>query len=213
MSADHRVSAVPPVIATPTIVDGRTLTPACWWSPQSRAARARAPGGGPHVVVWHWTAGERRAERVCETLRARGLSIHYVIDADGRIVQCADHETVTYHAGGVNGRSIGVEVVSRGVAGDTIAKGRERVIARVHKREIRAVSWTPAQASSIVSLAAWLSDRHGIPRTVPAEARVIPATDLLSWRGHIEHCHVTATKVDCAGLAADLLAAHGWGRR
>lgn len=92
------------------IVDGRTISRRCWWDAGDIGTRKRkAP---PRAFVYHWTGGTRDARGVCETLRARSLSIHYVIDPDGRIVQCCDPvTTVAYHAGAANAWTIGCEIV------------------------------------------------------------------------------------------------------
>lgn len=99
-------------------VDGRTLK-GCWWNPGDPGTRKRkAP---PRAFVWHWTGGGNPAETVCRTLRNRRnpktgkpepLSVHYVLDLDGRLVQCADPAgTVCYHAGTANEWSVGCEIV------------------------------------------------------------------------------------------------------
>lgn len=201
------MSAAAPVIA-PMALDGRTLAPSCWFRGTARSAPARC-------VVWHWTAGVGRAERVASTLRSRGLSIHFVIDPDGRVVQMGDVTRRMAHAGAANGQSVGVEVVSPGTTRAGVAQpARRPVDARVHGRTVRVWSWTEEQARAIVSLADWLSDALAIPRAVPAgDVRAREATWLRAWRGHLEHAHVTARKADCAGLAVELLAAHGYERR
>lgn len=90
-------------------VDGRALSPPIWWAPGRPGARRRkAPA---RAVVFHWTGGSRGVEGVASTLRQRGLSIHFVVEPSGRVVQCADLDTVTLHAGAANEWSIGVEIV------------------------------------------------------------------------------------------------------
>lgn len=92
-----------------TVIDGRTLKPPIWWAPGKPGARRRkAPA---RAVCWHWTGGSRGVEGVASTLRQRGLSIHFVVEPSGRVVQCADLDTVTFHAGAANEWTIGVEIV------------------------------------------------------------------------------------------------------
>jgi hypothetical protein len=93
-----------------TIVDGRTIGKRLHWDCGDVGTRARkAP---PRAFCWHWTGGTRDAKGVCETLRARSLSVHYIIDPDGRTVLCVDPvTTVAYHAGDANAWTIGCEIV------------------------------------------------------------------------------------------------------
>jgi N-acetyl-anhydromuramyl-L-alanine amidase AmpD len=44
----------------------------------------------------------------------RGLSVHFMIDLDGTIYQTLDVKERAWHAGLVNGRSVGVEIANRG---------------------------------------------------------------------------------------------------
>ncbi len=187
------------------IVDGRTLSPACWWQPIQEGCRSRK--SPPRGVVWHWTAGERPAEGVCSTLRSRKLSIHYVIDPDGRIVQCADPaSTVTYHAGTANEWTVGIEIVSRGVQPALPARPREPISVKVHNRTVAALNFTPAQYSSILYLAEHLSNELDIPkRCAVVDPAVMSAKEQLVFRGHLEHAHVSAGKIDSGGLVMKFL--------
>ena len=189
----------------PKIVDGKTLSPACWWKPLQEGCRRRK--SPPRGVVWHWTAGERAAEGVCSTLRSRKLSIHYVIDADGRIVQCADPATtVTFHAGTANEWTVGIEIVSRGVQPALPARPRKPVSVRVHNRPVAALDFTAAQYSSILFLADHLSNELSIPKTCAAvEPVVMSPAQQLQFRGHLEHAHVSSGKIDSGGLVMKFL--------
>lgn len=99
-------------------VDGRSLKPPIWWAAGSPGTRKRkAPA---RAVVHHWTGGTGGAQAVAHTLRTRKsrktgkpepLSIHFIVEPSGRVVQCADLDTVTLHAGAANEWSIGVEIV------------------------------------------------------------------------------------------------------
>ena len=165
-----------------SIIDGRTLSPPIWWRPGTPGCRARKEP--IRAVVFHWTGGTRGAQGVAQTLRTRTsrktgkpspLSIHYIVELDGRVVQCADHSTVTYHAGAANEWSIGVEIVG-GPAKD----------------------FTPAQYRAIVELA----EAMPVPRVLYATG-----ADLATFRGHLEHRDVTATKIDAGGRVMRALAA------
>lgn len=186
-------------------VDGRTLSPACWWQPPQDGCRRRKRS--PRAVVWHWTAGERPAEGVCSTLRARKLSIHYVIDASGRIVQCADPETtVAYHAGTANEWTIGVEIVSRGVQPALEVRPRAPVAVVVHGRTVKALDFLTPQYRAIHALAELLSHEQGIPRACASEEpRVMTPGAQAAFSGHLEHAHLSANKVDSGGLVMRFL--------
>lgn len=65
------------------------------------------------LVVLHDTAGEQDGKGVFATLEKRRLSIHFVIDRKGLIWQFLDPAThVAWHAGAVNGRSVGIETAN-----------------------------------------------------------------------------------------------------
>jgi len=190
------------------IVDGRTL--GCWWGPNAHGARPRTlPARG---VVWHWTGGEGSAEKVAAVLRERGLSIHYVIDADGRTVQMADPaDTVCYHAGSrANAQFVGVEIVNRGVAPSLPKRNRPEVDATVRGRKVHALAFTDAQLASVAELADQLSSTYGIPKVTPGGTDTFKPADLVKFRGHLEHLHVSDRKVDCCGQIVAHLRRH-WG--
>lgn len=74
----------------------------------------------PKGLVIHHTAGGGTPEGVMRTLQQRGLSVHYIIDREGNIVQSGDPSRVGYHAGrtekmpGVgNQNMLGVEIIAR----------------------------------------------------------------------------------------------------
>mgnify|MGYP000888433098 FL=1 len=190
------------------IVDGRTL--GCWWGPNAHGARPRTlPIRG---VVWHWTGGEGSAEKVAAVLRERGLSIHYVIDADGRTVQMADpSDTVCYHAGSrANAQFVGVEIVNRGVAPSLPKRNRAEVDATVRGRKVHALAFADAQLASVAALADQLSSTYGIPKLTPNGTDTFKPADLAKFRGHLEHLHVSDRKVDCCGQIIAHLRRH-WG--
>ena len=93
-------------------VDGRTLVPPVWWSVGSVGTRRRRK---PYrIMVWHWSAGSRGVDGIGidENLLANRLSIHDVLEKDGRCVFTADPKTtICFHAGIANTPSRGCEIV------------------------------------------------------------------------------------------------------
>jgi N-acetyl-anhydromuramyl-L-alanine amidase AmpD len=128
-------------------------------------------------MLWHWTGGSRLAEGVCETLRARSLSVHWVLDPDGRLVLCCDPLLcVAYHAGDANCWTEGCEIVG-GPAKD----------------------FTAAQYARIGELA----DSRPYPRRIFRPG----VDDVRTFSGHLEHRDVSARKIDAGGRVGAFLRA------
>jgi hypothetical protein len=172
-------------------------------------------------IVLHWTGGVGGAERVARTLERAALSIHYVVEPDGRIVQLAAHGTRCAHAGRANDGSIGIEVVSRGLA---TRADDEYDVWRMDGRGVRVLRWPDEQRHATVWLAEALCGELGIPRRLPAEPseRVGALTvwtgdgawqpcherDVVRWSrfaGVIGHYHVHASKLDPGAPIMDAL--------
>jgi N-acetyl-anhydromuramyl-L-alanine amidase AmpD len=157
------------------------------------------------AVVLHHTGGEGSSEQVCRTLRARRLSIHYIIDYNGTVTQHADHRLVTYHAGQANGWTIGIEVVNQARA--PAAARHPRIVYRdtVHERELSLLRFTDAQVASCRMLCRQLCLEHRLPIEVPRDpssgeliTRTLEAATLAAYRGVLGHFHLTAKKIDPA---------------
>jgi N-acetyl-anhydromuramyl-L-alanine amidase AmpD len=165
-------------------------------------------------VVWHHTAGEGGGERVYRTLLQRKLSVHFVIERDGRIVQYADTETRCSHAGSANGHSIGVEVVNRADM-RPIANGVRRELVRevIHGDERIATTFLAPQIASALALAEVLSDAYHLPMAVPMDGNDVLST-VMSERvadvfiGHTGHLHWSPAKVDPGITLLRAIAAH-----
>lgn len=172
-----------------------------WWSPGDVGCRPRTEP--VRAVVLHHTGGEGDAEQVCRTLRARRLSIHYVIEADGTIVQCADPATtVCYHAAAANAWSIGVEIVSRGLAPALRPRARTDYADTVHGHRLRFLRFLAPQAVAARELCEALCGRFGLPLAVPRDAgghvrlERLCDDELAAYRGVLGHLHVSGRKVD-----------------
>jgi len=97
------------------------------------------PGGANDIslFVLHHTAGSGTAERVVDYLNSIGLSVHYVVDKTGHIVQSVPDTRAAYHAGDssfggrehCNEYSTGVEIVNLGNGIDPFPDGQVRAVA------------------------------------------------------------------------------------
>lgn len=165
-------------------------------------------------VTWHHTGGEGGSARVHNTLLQRGLSVHFVIERDGRVVQLADTETRCSHAGIGNATSIGVEMVNRADE-RAIAAGvrRQLVLEEIHGRELMRTTFLPVQISSALRLAEVLSEAYDLPMVVPMAgndvlATAMPEVEAKAFRGHMGHFHWTANKTDPGLVLLRAIAAH-----
>jgi len=93
--------------------------------PEDLAARVREDGWRledlqqvAHQVVVHYDAAGTSA-RCFEILQdVRGLSCHFLLDADGTIYQTLDLKERAWHAGTANDRSVGIEIANVGAYAD-----------------------------------------------------------------------------------------------
>jgi N-acetyl-anhydromuramyl-L-alanine amidase AmpD len=114
--------------------------PAVRFEPVPHFTRGRH-GQKIDMVVIHTVEGSLAS--CLATFRGeREVSAHYVVGKDGSIVQCVNDEDEAWHAGSVNGRSIGIE--HEGFA-------------------FRASTWNDANMRASARLTRWLCDKHGIP--------------------------------------------------
>ena len=129
------------------------------------------------IAVLHYT-GMTDAESAIARLRdpEAGVSCHYLIDEDGRVLRMVPEEKRAWHAGisywrglsNVNSASIGIEIVNPG-----------------HEFGYR--PFTPAQMEALLPLLAGIVARHQIPRAnVVGHSDVAPARkqdpgELFDW--------------------------------
>jgi N-acetylmuramoyl-L-alanine amidase len=118
------------------------------------------------MIVLHYT-GMKDAATAIERLRDpdSGVSCHYLVDEDGTILRMVPEEQRAWHAGrswwrglaGVNGASIGIEIVNPG-----------------HEHGYR--PFPEEQIDALVRLVADVKERHGITRgNVVGHSDVAPA--------------------------------------
>jgi N-acetyl-anhydromuramyl-L-alanine amidase AmpD len=177
-----------------------------WWKPP-RGCSARVTG--PRVIVLHHTAGERDPRGVHNTLVSRksvaapwGLSVHFVIGADGTIWQMADaRSTKTLHAGRANAWSVGVEIVNRGAPPALATAPRETYSDRIHGIPFDYLRFHPAQVGAAYTLCRALCEVLEIPYRFPTESGAVTRgimgeSEIKTYRGILGHYHVSRGKVD-----------------
>jgi hypothetical protein len=162
------------------------------------------------LVVWHWTGGEQEPPAMAEVLKTRGYGVEFAIARTGVIYQFADPlEVDTADAGGVNARSVGVEIVSYGMRLSAqgwkppkAGTGRTVHRVRLHAVSVDVAAFYPEQLTAARALADGLSRALEIPRVVPvnnegvATAKQLSAADLAAFKGHVGHYHLSRQKCD-----------------
>lgn len=196
------------------IVDGRLLKlksgTVCHWPENSpHVRRRRVP---IRAVLLHHTAGEGNATAIYKTLSRRKLSVHFTIDRSGVVVQHADIDLVTYHAGSANDYSVGIEIANRGVAPCMAHAPREVYQDSVRGHARNFLKFYPQQVEAARVLTRDLCELLGIPYQFPMDStgRVSRVTHdrafLSQWTGLLGHLHVSDRKVDPSPHLMDELA-------
>mgnify|MGYP007071586013 CR=1 FL=1 len=169
-------------------------------------------------VVLHWTGGAGGAEQVYRTLRSRigpktrdGLSIHYVVEPDGTEVQMASLDLVCLHAGMMNDVSVGIEIVSPGMArGAAYERERKAGIKRdVYedrlrgwRRPLEMLDFTAEQTTAVTLLVEQLCTKLSIPKRVPTDEtgallrRTMTPEEMRAFSGVLGHYHCSTVKTD-----------------
>ena len=195
------------------VVDGRTVKfrgQRCWWDLGEPGTRKRTQP--IEVVVVHHTAGEGNATAIHKTLRNRrtkggqkGLAVHFTVDRDGRIVQQADLDTVCFHGGIQNGRSIGIETACSGWPhGKYTAASTKREVYQdvLRGKPHKYFKLFDEQLASLILLCQDLCDMFGLPRKFPrtADGKALRETltpqAALAHRGLIGHLQYASMKGD-----------------
>ena len=84
----------------------------------------RSQGGAqiPNSILLHHTVGYGGAQETVNYLPTVGLSIHYAVGADGKVVQGVDENKVAFHGNAKNLNSIGIEICT--IGGLTLKNGK-----------------------------------------------------------------------------------------
>lgn len=170
------------------------------------------------AVCLHWTGGANLAPGMFRTLVQRNLSVQFLVEPAGNIVQFCDADRLCQHAGklddddgdGVlisgNRYTIGVEIVNP-ATNQTIVRGIQRSLVRekIHGHEQVASTFTAAQVTSTILLCEALCGAYSLPMQVPMDGSDVLATRMgeaafRDFRGVLGHFHLTRRKRD-PGLA------------
>jgi N-acetyl-anhydromuramyl-L-alanine amidase AmpD len=146
------------------------------------------------AVLHHWTGGEGGGAQVFQTLKDRGLSVHFLIDQLGTIYQYADAALRCSHAGIANGWSVGVEISNRADKNEDHARWPRNLLRG-------RTDFYPTQYDAAKELTVALCRAFGLPRVAPMlngkvrDGRLTFAEERL-YRGVLGHYHVSEVKKD-----------------
>jgi hypothetical protein len=149
----------------------------------------------------HWTGGERGAEAVGKVLADRELSIHFICEPSGQLVQTADLSTRCAHIGSPgNDRFLGVETSCRGFATkedweaatkiDPSLRAREDIdwetprdtyVDKIDGNSARFAGFNKAQLISLIWLAETLAGVCHFPRAIPYREISRAEVDATNW--------------------------------
>lgn len=178
--------------------------------------RARDPEIALDLGVFHWTGSENYVETMFRVLMRRKLGVTFAITPYGSLYQfCDPTKVTTAHAGRVNDRCWGVEIVSAGVrrAGTLWREPRYRkakmgrrdsYYTKIHGRRVHCYDFYPAQKMTALALnKAMVEYLPDYPSEVCVRQSVIEDIDGLEEeneriRGAVGHFQVSRRKIDPA---------------
>jgi len=160
------------------------------------------------MFVCHWDVCTS-SETCQKVLNKRGISVTFMIGADGTIYQTCDMQHATWHAGGRkwNHSSTGVEInnayypkwgswyVRHGFGERPVWNGK------VHGTTLdNHLGFYPVQLAALKALIEAVSNATGMPLETPDTTTVYPDAAANDYRGVVHHYHLKRGKIDCAGL-------------
>lgn len=186
-------------------------SPVTSWHEHGLTFAGLRPRKDTHAVCHHWTAGRGLGKQVHRTLLNRGLSVHFLIEPSGQIVQYVDADMRCSHAGTANAWSVGIEIVN--AAGGIPSSGQILLKETIHGREFVYTSFTAAQVRAALDLTESLCRAYKLPMAVPMDGRDVLATvmqpsALKAFRGVIGHFHANGGKRDPGLALLRAVAAH-----
>jgi len=153
----------------------------------------------PNLIVLHWTV-TFTAHSTFRVLSKRGLSTHFIIDADGKIYQCLDPiEAVAFHAGWTNDFSIGIDLVNP-VMKKYAAKEPERPLIETKKanswKTVQILDYTPKQKKVLPKFLKELCKLCDIQYAWINLYNCIDKKSIKGFNGILGHYHISKTKWD-----------------
>ena len=137
-----------------------------------------------------------------KVLQKRGLSCHFLLDADGTVYQTLDLKERAWHATKANDRSVGIEIANTGAVPAAVGE-KGWAIGTINGSTLRQPPYTEAQYESLIRLTATLCRVFpNLPPTYPTDAdgRVVNHTltdaQFAGYHGLLGHFHVQSNKVD-----------------
>jgi len=172
-----------------------------WESPRGldlHGSGHRARKAPPTCVVWHW--GGLDPAHCRRVLANRGLSSHFGVGR-GVTYQWLDLDRSAFHAGWINGQSVGVDLCQQP---ETKWAGHYGDLATIDnpsspRRGARQVlELHPDLELAAAELMVDLSRALGIPLAIPADDGLMSRAALRGFRGHAGYHHLSAPKWDPA---------------
>lgn len=166
----------------------------------------------PNLIVLHHTGGEGDAAGVYRVLNERGLGIEFVIDREGVVWQHCDPALVdTFDAGNINARSIGIEMISCGLAPLPKASlDRGTYSAKINGHEFTFAKFYEKQLVAMGALLDTLTLACRIPRVFATAPGLLDPEAMRVHRGVLGHYHASAIKTDPGTQPFDWLRAQGY---
>lgn len=163
----------------------------------------------PTLFVLHWD-GCKSSRSCYEVLLQRGLSVQFMLDADGTVYQAIDPaDGICWHAGSVNRRSWGVEICDPVYLNRQDASHPRPVTTMgVRGDKTKILGFYPEQIEAVVKLCHWVCEYAGIPKQLPSHkggVGVYPSYiqgpgdkwQVNGFQGICGHFHQDDNKVDC----------------
>lgn len=182
-------------------------------------------------IVLHWTGAENAprdvhrnmlGHRSRKTGRPEPLSVHFVVDQHGGIVQLMDAQARAAHcaAHGGNAFGVGIEIISRGSDLTRSPRGFYRPLRTetIHGRQVTYADFLDAQVVAVTQLVQALCDAYALPLCAPLEpdgrvmSGALSVAELEQYRGPLGHYCLEPGKVDPGPELLRLIAAAGPGK-
>lgn len=145
-----------------------------------------------------------------EILKKRGLSVHFLIDNDGTIIQTMDLDHKALHAGNnaVNKHSIGVEISNAWYLKyqnwyKNNGYGERPILTNVtvHGKVLEDfLGFYPVQIEALKALIKCLVSNKIIENNTLTSETVSQEVKSGQFKGIVSHYHISDKKIDCAGL-------------